>query len=94
MRVPSNQLSAIPGGKEKSLRGLLSLRGFFHLLVINPANDRVVVARAIDWGPNTFTRRVLDLSPKTLTYLKAKTDVELICSFSNTENNIHSIGPI
>jgi len=65
-----------------------------HLLVINPANDRAVIVRAIDWGPNTFTKRILDLSPKTLKYLKAKTDGQLICSFSNTETNTHSVGPV
>ena len=65
-----------------------------HLLVINPANGRAVIVRAIDWGPHISTGRVLDLSHKTLTYLGVQTDGELICAFSNTTNETHEVGPI
>ena len=65
-----------------------------HLLVVNPANDKAVIVRAIDWGPNTWTDRILDLSPKTLEYLGAKTDDELICCFSNTDKVIRKVGPV
>jgi hypothetical protein len=65
-----------------------------HLLVVNPANNRAVIVRAIDWGPNTATGRILDLSQKTLTYLGVDTDDELICAFSNTNNDTHNVGPI
>lgn len=44
-----------------------------HLLVINPINTRAVIVRAIDWGQNISTGRVLNLSPKTLTDLDATT---------------------
>jgi hypothetical protein len=69
-----------------------------HLLVVNPAdnpaNDKAVIVRAIDWGPNTSTGRVLDLSKKTLDYLGVETDDELICAFSNSRSNIRKVGPI
>ena len=65
-----------------------------HILVINPKNNRAVIVRAIDWGPNTSTGRVLDLSPKTLAELDATTDEELICAFSTTTAATHDVGPI
>lgn len=65
-----------------------------HLMVLNPANNRAVIVRAIDWGPNISTGRVLDLSPKTLTDLDATTDDELICAFSTTTADTHTVGPI
>ena len=40
------------------------------------------------------TDRVLDLSPKTLTYLGVQTDGELICAFSTTTNDTHAVGPV
>ncbi len=65
-----------------------------HLLVVNPANNKAVIVRAIDWGPNTSTGRVLDLSKKTLDYLGVQTDDELICAFSNSSNGTRQVGPI
>lgn len=65
-----------------------------HILVVNPVNERAVIVRAIDWGPHTSTGRVMDLSPKTLDYLGAQTDEEMICAFSNTDTHTHVIGPI
>lgn len=65
-----------------------------HLLVVNPVNDKAVIVRAIDWGPNTNTGRVLDLSPRTLEYLEAATDDELICAFATTSNETRQVGPV
>jgi len=65
-----------------------------HILVVNPANDKAVIVRAIDWGPNTRTGRILDLSARTLDYLEAETDDELICCFASTNNETGQIGPV
>ena len=65
-----------------------------HILVVNSDNGKAVIVRAIDWGPNTSTGRVLDLSPKTLEYLSVETDELLMCAFLNTDNNTRSVGPV
>jgi hypothetical protein len=65
-----------------------------HLLVVNPANNRAVIVRAIDWGPNIMTGRILDLSPRTLDYLGAQTDAELVCAFATTHNDTRQVGPV
>ena len=52
------------------------------LLVINPITRKAIIVRAIDWGPNTSTGRVIDLSPKALSILGADTDEEVICAFA------------
>jgi hypothetical protein len=56
------------------------------LLVINPINQQAVVVRAIDWGPNTSTGRIIDLSPKCLTALALNTDDDVICAFAKPAN--------
>ena len=65
-----------------------------HLLIVNRTNNRAVVVRAIDWGPNTRTERILDLSLKTLNYLSAETDDLLMCAFADQNNVGQQIGPI
>jgi hypothetical protein len=57
-----------------------------HLLVVNPKNNRAVIVRVIDWGPSTETQRIIDLSPKALEALDAKTDDFVLCAFSNTSS--------
>jgi len=52
------------------------------LLVVNPANGRAIVVRPVDWGPNTRTRRVLDLSPQAMTSLGMTTDDNALVSFA------------
>jgi hypothetical protein len=52
------------------------------LVVVNPANGRAIVVRPVDWGPNTSTRRVLDLSPQALTDLGLSTDGEALVAFA------------
>jgi hypothetical protein len=65
-----------------------------HLLIVNPADNKAVIVRAIDWGPNTSTKRVLDLSKKALDYFGVETDDELICAFSNSTNSDRQVGPV
>jgi hypothetical protein len=52
------------------------------ILVINPINRKAIIVRAIDWGPNTSTGRIIDLSPKALSILDVDTDEEVICAFA------------
>ena len=54
------------------------------LLVVNPANGMKVVLRPVDWGPNTSTGRVLDISPRAKGYLGATTDDDLLDSYAAT----------
>ena len=62
------------------------------ILVINPANQRVVIVRAIDWGPNPNTvNRILDLSQQALVDLSADTDAFLLCAFAKPGS---ALGPI
>lgn len=57
------------------------------ILVINPINQRAIVVRAIDWGPNTSTKRVIDLSKQALDELGAETDDDLLCAFANNSQD-------
>ena len=52
------------------------------ILVVNPANGVKVVLRPVDWGPNTNTRRILDISPEAISDLGASTDANLLVSFA------------
>jgi hypothetical protein len=52
------------------------------LVIVNPASGRAVVVRPVDWGPNTSTRRILDLSPQALTDLGLSTDGEALVAFA------------
>lgn len=62
------------------------------LLVVNPVNQKAVIVRAIDWGPNTSTKRVIDLSFKALQDLDADTDDDLLVSFATP--NSQPVGPV
>jgi hypothetical protein len=52
------------------------------LVVRNPATGAAVVVRPVDWGPNTSTRRTLDLSPQALRDLGLSTDGEADVAFA------------
>ncbi|MBX7193724.1 MAG: N-acetylmuramoyl-L-alanine amidase, partial [Sandaracinaceae bacterium] len=52
------------------------------ILVVNPATGAAVVVRPVDWGPNTSTRRVIDLSPQALSDLGLDTDGQALVSFA------------
>jgi len=52
------------------------------LLVVNPRTGAAIVVRPVDWGPHTFTRRLIDLSPQSLTDLGIVTDDHALVSFA------------
>jgi hypothetical protein len=52
------------------------------LLVVNPDSGTAVVVRPVDWGPNTSTRRILDLSPQALRDLGLTTDDRALVAFA------------
>jgi hypothetical protein len=63
------------------------------LLVLNPTNQKAVIVRAIDWGPNPVTTdRMLDLSPQALQALGADTDDNLLCAFAKPNDT--TVGPL
>ncbi len=51
------------------------------LVVVNPANGKACVVAPVDWGPNTYTGRILDLSPYVLDYLGLTTDDNALVGF-------------
>lgn len=53
------------------------------LLVLDPETGRAVVVRPVDWGPNTRTRRVLDLSPQAMSDLGLVTDDTALVAFAS-----------
>jgi hypothetical protein len=53
------------------------------ILVRNPATGVAVVARPVDWGPNTSTHRIIDLSPQTLADLGLDTDGQADVAFAS-----------
>ncbi len=52
------------------------------LLVVSPKNGVAIVVRPVDWGPNTRTRRVIDLGRQCLRDLGISTDGEAYVSFA------------
>ncbi|MEB3357424.1 MAG: hypothetical protein VKK04_11920 [Synechococcales bacterium] len=62
------------------------------ILIVNPANRKAVVARAVDWGPPSRTGRILNVSRNTLTALEAVTDNDLLVALAKSDNP--SLGPL
>jgi hypothetical protein len=52
------------------------------LVVANAATGAQVVVRPVDWGPNTSTRRIIDLSPQAMSDLGVTTDDEVLVAFA------------
>jgi hypothetical protein len=52
------------------------------ILVRNPGSGVAVVVRPVDWGPNTSTRRIIDLSPQALDDLGLETDDRVDVAFA------------
>jgi hypothetical protein len=52
------------------------------LLVRNPTTGATIVVRPVDWGPNTSTRRIIDLSPQSLRDLGMTTDDPVLVAFA------------
>jgi hypothetical protein len=61
------------------------------LLVVNPSTGAAVVVRPVDWGPNTSTRRIVDLSPQSMVDLDITTDDTVLVSFAHPTT---PLGPI
>jgi len=61
------------------------------ILVVNPATEAAIVVRPADWGPNTFTHRVIDLSPQSLKDLNLDTDDEVWVAFALPDT---PLGPV
>lgn len=54
------------------------------LVVINPANGRACMVAPVDWGPNTYTGRILDLSPYVTDQLGLTTDDNALVAFEQS----------
>ncbi len=50
--------------------------------VVNPRTGARIVVRPVDWGPNTSTRRIIDLSPQSLVDLGVTTDDTVNVAFA------------
>jgi hypothetical protein len=61
------------------------------VLVVNPGTGASVVVRAVDWGPNLGTGRVIDLSPAAARDLGVRTDDLVVIRFADEEM---ALGPI
>lgn len=93
--VTATETGAITGERLRSLRGYFAAMRFDYtqngvafwrdqkLLVLNPNTGAAVVVRPVDWGPNTRTRRLIDLSQETLRALDLDTDDETIVAFAD-----------
>lgn len=57
--------------------------------VVNPKNDKFIVARIVDWGPAERTGRIIDLSPGAMKALGAETDnilgIKLVLALEQAE---------
>jgi hypothetical protein len=60
------------------------------LLVVNPRTHAAVVVRPVDWGPNTRTARIVDVSPQVMADLEIDTDDLVSVSFAGAGS---SLGP-
>ena len=61
------------------------------LIVMNPRTGARIVVRPVDWGPNTSTGRIINLSPQSLTDLGVSTDDEVYVAFASPGT---PLGPI
>lgn len=52
------------------------------LVVRNPQSGAAIVVRPVDWGPNTSTGRIIDLSPQSLVDLGLQTDDDVQVAFA------------
>jgi hypothetical protein len=64
------------------------------ILIVNPNNEKAVVVRAIDWGPDIKTERTIDVSKTTLSELGADTDDNLLVSFVDQAKWDGFFGPV
>src|ERR1043166_5460356 len=55
------------------------------IVLKNPDNGKVVVVRPVDWGPNTSTGRIVDISPQAMKDLGTDTDHSLLVAFATSD---------
>jgi hypothetical protein len=63
------------------------------LLVVNPSDGRGVVVRPVDWGPNTHTARIIDLSPQAVDDLGVTTDDRVYVAFAAPGTPLGVVAP-
>ena len=63
------------------------------VVVTNPATGVQVVTRPVDWGPNTSTRRIVDVSPQTMSDLGVTTDDEVLVAFAPAGTPLGRVTP-
>jgi hypothetical protein len=101
--VTATETGAITGERLRSLRGYFAAMRFDYsqngrtwwgsqrLLVVNPNTGEAIVVRPVDWGPNTRTHRLIDLSQESLRALGVSTDDEVLVSFADPST---PLGPL
>ena len=52
------------------------------ILLRNPETGATLVARPVDWGPHTRTRRIVDMSPQAMADLGLSTDQDVLVAFA------------
>ncbi len=52
------------------------------IAVRSPSTGATVIVRPVDWGPNTSTRRIVDVSPQTMVDLGVSTDATVLVAFA------------
>jgi hypothetical protein len=62
------------------------------VVVVNQRNGSAVVLRPVDWGPNTRTRRIVDVSPQAMVDLGVTTDDNVLVAFVDASTPLGPIG--
>jgi hypothetical protein len=73
-------------------RGVTWLRTA-RLVVRNPSTGATIIVRPVDWGPNTRTNRVIDLSPQALRALGLATDAEVLIAWAPQSTPLGPVSP-
>ncbi|MCB9595107.1 MAG: hypothetical protein H6719_20485 [Sandaracinaceae bacterium] len=62
------------------------------VLVVAPDSGRAVVLRPVDWGPNTRTARIVDVSPQAIADLGVSTDADVLVSWAPAGTPLGVVG--
>lgn len=76
-------INRAPGCTDKILNQVKKALRAQKIWVRSPKTGRVVVLWAADWGPATYLRRLVDVSPKALDTLGIKTDATVEVGFAD-----------
>ncbi len=63
------------------------------LVVRNPNTGATIVVRPVDWGPNTRTGRLIDLSPQSLRVLGLTTDADVLVAWAPPGTPLGPVAP-